>query len=462
MSLVAAHLEQFTNRYPSLKAASIWGLAVSGGADSTALAVAAAELGRPVVLLHVNYGLRGAESDADEAFVRSLGAPVEVLRPRVESGSEEQLREIRYSWFQSFAFPVLTAHTQDDQAETVLHRLLRGSGPGGLAGILETRSAQIFRPFLELPRRALREYLRNRQQSWREDSSNANLAFRRNYLRHVLLPQIEEHINPAAPQALARLAQLAADEEVWLQGLTSDLLPHFARQEDKAWILDAKHLREAPRALQRRLVRQLVCQIQREEALGFEHVEAVLELCESPEGSARIQVPGLDVMRSFDEVRILPQTELPGGDRNFRLALEIPGRTPLGSCAGSIQTTLLPRGVGDLPATRDKITPYNEIGLGLDWESLESAQIAGHPLELRNWRPGDEYQRPGRDRPEKLKELFQKFRIPLWQRRCWPIVVLKDEPVWARTFGPAAAFVATAETKTALHIEFVPHPTPEN
>jgi tRNA(Ile)-lysidine synthetase-like protein len=179
-------------------------------------------------------------------------------------------------------------------------------------------------------------------------------------------------------------------------------------------------------------------------------VEAALALCHDREGSARIQLPNLDLLRSFDELRILRREDLPSGDRNFRLPLSAPGITRLPGAPGVVETTL------------DEITPYNENGLGLDWDLLESAQKAGERLELRNWRPGDEYQRPGRDRPDKLKELFQKFRIPLWQRRSWPIVVLKDEPVWARTFGPAAAYAATAQSKNVLRIDYVPDLSPED
>jgi tRNA(Ile)-lysidine synthase len=440
-------LEQFANRYPSLKAASTWGIAISGGVDSTALALAAVELNRSLVLLHANYRLRGAESDADEAFVKALGHPVEVLHPEVENSSEDHLRQLRYDWFATFDFPILTAHTQDDQAETVLHRMLRGTGPSGIASIQPCLGDHIFRPFLELTREDLRAFLKTKQQAWREDSSNQDLGYRRNYLRHVLIPQLQQQINPAAPAALARLAQLAHDEEEWLNSMTVDLLPHFAHCEGPAWILNAKHLSEAPLALQRRLLRQLLPN----EDLSFDHIDAALALCHNPEGSGRIQLPGLDLLRSFDEVRVLRQADLPGGDRNFRLPLNIPGCTPLKCCPGAIAATL------------DKITPYNgdsriADNTGLDWDLLQTAVNSGFPLELRNWRPGDEYQRPGRDRPDKLKELFQKFRIPLWQRRCWPIVVLKDEPVWARTFGPSAAFAATADSKNGLFLEFVPDP----
>ncbi len=445
LSLAASHLERFANRYPSLKAASRWGIAISGGADSTALALAAGELGRDLTLLHVNYGLRGVESDGDEAFVRGLGFGAEVLRPRVENASEEHLRRLRYEWFAGFDFPVLTGHTRDDQAETVLHRLLRGTGPGGLAGIQPNLDGRVYRPFLELTRAELRSYLAERGQSWREDSSNLDLQYRRNYLRHELLPRIVENVNPAAGAALARLAAVARDEEEWLGAMCTDLLPHFVHREGVGWILHAKELAEAPVALQRRLLRALFARLGHEDEAGFDHIESALALCRDESGTGRLQIPGLDLLRSFDEVRVMRQSELPGGDRNFRVALNAPGTTELPGANCAVQATL------------GGISPYNEGVPDLDWDLVQNALRFGARLELRNWRPGDAYQRSGRDRPDTLKELFQKFRIPLWQRRSWPIVVLKDEPVWAREFGVAAAYAARPESKIALRLEFLPH-----
>jgi tRNA(Ile)-lysidine synthase len=447
LSVVASRLVEFTNRYPSLKDSTAWALAVSGGADSTALVHAARELGREILLLHVNYRLRGAESDADESFVRQLGPPCEVFHPAVENSSEEHLRSLRYRYFAQSKLPVLTAHTRDDQAETVLHRLLRGTGPDGLAGIQPNLNERIFRPLLDLTRHELRAYLTERNLPWREDSSNTNLAYRRNYIRQVLLPQIEEHLNPEATAALARLALLAREDEQWLAAMAADFLPHFASAQGPARILNAKHFAEAPVALARRLLRALFTQFQLSEEIGFAHIEAALDLCRGPAGSGRLQLPGIDLLRSFDEIRVMRQQDLPGADRNFRQPLPIPGTVDLPGASGQLVTTL------------DKITPYNEEVQGLDWAILQRALAPGETLELRNWRPGDEYRRAGRDRPDKLKELFQKFRIPLWQRRGWPIVVLRDAPIWARDFGPSAEFAATSGSLAVLRIEFSPHPS---
>ncbi len=451
-SRVVEALREFSNRYPSLKGAGPWGIAASGGPDSTALVLACHRLGQAAVLLHANYGLRGEESEEDERFVRELGTrlgfPVLVRRFSPRGVGEEELRELRYQWFRAEASAsIWTGHTLDDQAETVLHRILRGTGPDGLVGVLPCLGEKVYRPFLDLRRKDLRDFLESAGQTWREDSSNLNLAYRRNWLRNVLLPSAQRHINEESPAALARLAMLARDEQEWLGGLVADLLPHFSRREGAALIVNAAYLREAPKALQRRLLRAIFSLAGVSAGIDFAHVEEVLRLCAQSEGSGRIQLPGLDLLRSFDWLRVarLGNEEHPkSADRNFRQTLEIGRDIPLADHAGFLRATLAPA------------SQYNGEDESLDWDDLEIALAGGNTLELRNWRPGDGYQLRGGEKSVKLKELFQKFRIPLWQRRSWPIVVLRDEPVWARQFGPAAHFAVHASTRRALRIEWFP------
>jgi tRNA(Ile)-lysidine synthase len=451
LSGVAARLDEFANRYPSLKEAPVWGIAVSGGADSTALLLAARELGKTTVAMHMNYGLRGEESDGDEQFVKDLaeriGSSCEVKRVKPENQAEETLRELRYRWCLESGVPaILTGHCLEDQAETVMHRILRGSGPEGLRGILPVYRKRIFRPLLGVRREELRAFLQQRHETWREDSSNRDERYRRNWLRHSLLPEVRAHLNPEADAALARAAQVAQDEEDWLGGMVDDLLPHFASHEAKGWILEAELFAQAPVALQRRILRAIFDRLGSTGELGFDHVEEARGLCLQDTGDGRKQLPGLDLMRSFGQVRVVRQCDLPSGERNFRLELK-PG-----------QEVRLPYGEGIVQTTVEEISQYNERDDSLDWDEIQGAIRGGKCLELRNWRPGEEYQRVGRDRPDKLKELFQKFRIPLWQRRSWPIVVLDDAPIWARSFGPAAGFAARAESKRVLRVVWLPEP----
>jgi tRNA(Ile)-lysidine synthase len=234
--------------------------AVSGGADSVALllllhaanSLPRNSLGVGLSAVHVHHGLRGDEADGDLAFVQALCLRLEVplhihfasvpdrLARSREAGQpetiEEAARALRYEIFasliaQGHADSVLTAHTLDDQAETVLMKLLRGAWTEGLSGIHPvvlvpnaTHPGKILRPLLAVRRSELEDYLRSRDQPWRTDSSNSDEAFTRNRIRHNLLPLLREY-NPSLDQTLANLAELARDDEARWQSELSRILP---------------------------------------------------------------------------------------------------------------------------------------------------------------------------------------------------------------------------------------------
>ncbi len=426
------------------------GVAVSAGADSTALAIMAArELGA-VTLLHMNYGLRGEASDGDEAFVRELGAKlgVAVLVERVSPGSraEEELRELRYRWFEQCPVDhVLTAHTREDQAETLLFRMMRGTGPGGLVGILPV-NGRVCRPLLEVGRGDLREFLEREGMAWREDASNVDVTYRRNWIRHELLPRLREGLNPEVERALANLAEIAREDEEWIGPHVRETLAQMTRQEAGGVVLDCEAFVAQPRGLQRRLMRALMERVKGDlREIEFGHVEAAVLLTAEADGNGRIQVPELDLMRSFTWMRVMRLEDLAAMPvRNFRLALPVPGEVEVPEWAGRVASSIA------------VWCNYNESGESLDWEKVQAAMEAHGPLELRNWRPGDAINRRGSAGPEKIKELFQKFRIPLWQRRSWPIVVIGDLPVWVARFGAVSEFAAGPETRTELRLDWTP------
>jgi tRNA(Ile)-lysidine synthase len=233
--------------------------AVSGGADSVALllllqaanTMPRESLGVGLSAVHIHHGLRGAEADADQAFVvqlcKRLEIPlhlhaVSVPEHAAATGEtiEEAARTLRYQVFHQLlasgaADAILTAHTRDDQAETVLMKLLRGAWTEGLSGIhpLVTvplpsagRTGRILRPLLGLERRQIEDYLKSRGQEWRTDSSNADPAYTRNRIRHSVLPLLRAE-NPALDQTLANLAELAREEEARWQTELGRLLPQL-------------------------------------------------------------------------------------------------------------------------------------------------------------------------------------------------------------------------------------------
>ena len=302
--------------------------AVSGGADSVALLCALREANQakesPGLVLravHVHHGLRGAEADGDEQFVRELCARfgVDLRVERVDTparqvaereGVEEAARQLRYAAFwrtlgqgegieEAWADTVVTAHTLDDQAETVLMKLLRGAWTEGLAGtspVLRAPAAgrkglgttlgttlgdarleggRIVRPLLGVRRAAVEAFLRERGQAWREDSSNKDLRMTRNRLRHEVLPLLRT-VNPAADEALGRMAAIAQDEELFWQTEIARLLPGVmlpgkpvrgggravsTAVGEQAMALDLVRLKAMGPAVRRRVVRAAALQL---------------------------------------------------------------------------------------------------------------------------------------------------------------------------------------------------------
>jgi tRNA(Ile)-lysidine synthase len=334
--------------------------AVSGGADSIALllllhganALPRNALGIGLSAVHVHHGLRGEEADADLEFVRSLclrlAVPLHVhdanVLDRVAATgetTEEAARNLRYAVFGQLiaaghADSVLTAHTLDDQAETVLMKLLRGAWTEGLSGIHPvvqldvpkptpnhpSRPGKIVRPLLGVRRAELRGYLKSVPQTWREDSTNSDEAFTRNRLRHTVLPMLREE-NPAIDQALANLAELAREDEARWQSELARVLPQLllpgkpvrgggraVATGEASIALEIDRLRALDPALRRRVIRAAARQLGAR--ITFAETSRLLALAgfqEDPTAASRpganLHLPGrLSAERSARELRL--------------------------------------------------------------------------------------------------------------------------------------------------------------
>ena len=318
MRKLAQSVLLYTRKHDLLRAGDRVAVAVSGGADSVALLRLMLEtrddVGLVVSVVHLNHQLRGAESDLDEAFVRELADAhrLELISRRCdvnEQAAENNMsieaaaRRLRYKFFheilgQDACSKIATAHTLDDQAETVLLKLARGAGTRGIAGIwpkvavshqpsavsddapkVDDRrptTGTIIRPLLSTRRSVLREYLVALGQTWREDSSNRDLRHTRNRIRHGILPRLERHVNPNVLETLAGAAEIArAEEEYWAREIER-WLPQAWMPDARGGSVDRKLLERFPLAVRRRLLRAAA------ESFGldlrFEHVERILGL----------------------------------------------------------------------------------------------------------------------------------------------------------------------------------------
>jgi tRNA(Ile)-lysidine synthase len=292
-------------------------VACSGGVDSTVLChglhALARRLDLELALGHVHHGLRGAEADADEAAVRALGRkcgmPVEVSRVdphalRAEGPSrarptlQEAARRVRYAALAGQAERlgaerIATAHTRDDQAETVLLRLLRGSGPDGLAGIPErSPDGRIVRPLLGVGREDIVRYAREMGLSWREDRSNESRAYARSRLRHDWLPGLEEAFNPRLLRALADLAEAVRRDAEWIGPQVDAEAARWTRREEDALWISAEPWTSLPDALARRVVRRLLQQAGGGRDVTRRHLLRALAFLRGARPATRLELPG--------------------------------------------------------------------------------------------------------------------------------------------------------------------------
>jgi tRNA(Ile)-lysidine synthase len=491
-----------------LRAGARVGVAVSGGADSVALLLLLLELRRKLGIVlrivHFNHKLRGKASEADERFVAKLavkhGLPFHVARADVaakakrdKTNLEDTGRRARYEFFaklvaEGHVTRVAVAHTADDQAETVLAHILRGTGLAGLGGI-HPLAGHVVRPLMEVRRGELRAYLRSKKQPWREDATNRDTERMRARIRRKLMPLLEKHFQPAVVEHLATLAELAREDEAFLaaiaeeqaaaifkreastarvrvedllafrtrEGLnTEDTKKHEGHKEEQETNAEtqssqgfAEKKNEESRALSKRLVRRIVEELKpRAGQLNAEHVQSVLELAEHGENGKSMRLPGgIEVRRERDTLLFVPMSGagIAGKAREQPKEFEYHVDLARGQAAVPVPSLgcVFRFRVIDWVAKRGETSG---IGAVLDRDALR------FPLVLRNWRPGDRLQLPGHRRAHKLKRLLNEEHISRWERNGWPVLTSGGVLAWARGFPVAAEFAAGERTRAGMVI----------
>ena len=354
-------------RFPQLRGKRVL-VAASGGADSTALALALRDLGCDIALAHVHHGIRGKAADADARFAaalaKKLGAPFFLgtfdvpaeARKRGES-LEMAARRVRRDFLCATAQReqirfVATGHTADDQAETVLMRIARGTSITGLAGIpyvSKLGGATFVRPLRDATRERVVAFLKGRKQSWREDKSNADDFALRNRVRREILPLMEKRLNPGVRRALLRLADIAAAEDEVMSALAKKARPTA----------------KTPLALRRRMALEGL------RAAGVPPEKRDFRAVEDPPGSSTCHV------KKFYVARKNPEPEIRKGTGFSRRADEV---------------------------------------------CLSAGAVGGRDLVFRSWRPGDRMKPLGMNGSKKLSDIFTDLKVPRAERRAWIVV----------------------------------------
>jgi tRNA(Ile)-lysidine synthase len=436
------------------------GVAVSGGPDSVLLLEfmkqMAHEKGLVVAVVHFNHHLRGTESDQDERFVRDLaarldlefirgGADIARLAREKRQNLEATARAIRYRFFVSLVNrgrldKVATAHTANDQAETVFLRLLRGTGTRGLGGIYPALEGKIVRPFLSLRRAEIEAELQRRNLEFRLDSTNLDPRLRRNKIRRELFPWLQERFNVDMIPLLKELADRARDDEEYLEAQAREHAHAWRVREGTAERIPVRPFAEFPPAIARRVLRQMIFAARGSlQGITHRHIEALYRLATEAQSGRSLALPGdLVARREFDWLVVGP----PSGraDKSgYCFAIEAPAEVSIPQLGVTFRFTIV--GAEELGRA------YNTSGKGC----LDPAKLPGE-LVLRNWQAGDRFQPLGCGKLLKLKELFRQQKIPLEQRRFWPVLESGKEIVWVRGFPAAASVAVSAESRQAILI----------
>ena len=438
------------------------GVAVSGGPDSIALLSAlvtlADEYRLTLTVLHVNHRLR-SEADDEQRLVETLSArwqlpcAVETLTPPEKlSGIEAWARAERYRFFQTICqnlslHAVTLAHTVDDQAETVLFRLLRGSARRGLAGIPPLRvlgKAWILRPLLDCTRPEVMEYLHSQQLSYAVDPSNTDWRYSRNKIRHCLLPLLEQEFSPRLRHHLAALATTFREEEEWLE---AQAISARRRVQTAPTSLSLSKLAAEPEALHTRILRQWLEENVQAVDLTFVHLRSLRDLSTHRRHGSVDVAGNRRVLREGDSLVIAER-----GKRQHSIpynSLLLPGKE-LSVGEGAYRVVLS-------PLQEWKGNP-EKVRVRTLWHALFDGDTVRDGVLVRNFCPGDRVRPLGMHGHKKVHDVFIDAKVPVMHRLAWPLIVVGSEIAWVPGCVRSEIAKITATTRWVCQGRVVPLP----
>lgn len=433
---------------------------LSGGPDSTALAVTLAKiapsLGVQLIVAHFNHGLRGRESERDERsagrLAKKLGLSFvsrkmdKTLAPQGLS-PEDFYRRQRYQFFDetaksNHARKIALGHNLQDQAETVLLHLLRGSGLEGLKGILPLRDGKYIRPLLEASREEIISFLDEAGVSYRQDSSNNSKLHLRNKIRLELLPYLKKEFNPKIDETLAQMAEILREENSYIKENVSQALKSTCVKKQKNKItLNIEYLNTLPLAIGRRLLKDLLENFSSQKnGITFLHINSINNLLQNLESGKKLCLPfGIEARREYENL-ILERTSDCTKQLQYLYPIHIPGTIYLAERNLTVCFRLV-----------DK----NKFVSNVKNKSYFDLDKIRLPLVLRNRREGDWFQPLGMTGRQKLKSFFIDRKIPQQKRNEIMLLADTQSVIWIENMQLSDQVKITPQTKNVLELEII-------
>jgi tRNA(Ile)-lysidine synthase len=417
-------------------------VAVSGGPDSVALVhillTISGDFSLKLAVAHLNHCLRGQESDRDAEFVAALADRLDLpfyhdkkdliaFQRRWRLSPEEAARRVRYEFFDDTAAnhgfdKIALGHHSNDSAELVLMNLLRGSGPLGLAGIAAVRDNKFVRPLIHLKHSEIQAYVSERNLAFVTDASNTDPAYRRNLIRHHLIPELKKSYNPAILDSLNRVGEIMQAEDQWMdQALEPVFVEAISGHLADGIRVNLSALNTMHPAVGRRVIRKAISRVKQNlRRITFSHVDAVIELAAKARSGGWLDLPdGIRAIRESKTLTIKREAQKsPAQKVDYHYTIAAEGTTALKEAGAAIKLTEI--SPDDVPELKGADTSRAFF----DRDCLQ------FPLVVRNFRPGDRFSPLGVNGTQKLKKFFINNKIPANRRKSCPLLLSGNHIIW--------------------------------
>jgi tRNA(Ile)-lysidine synthase len=429
-------------------------LGVSGGADSIALLYSLNELidyGLELIVAHMNHGIRAEEAERDAEFVREtaktlgltfVSGEVDAQKYKEDNGLslEDAARTLRYKFFDQvmnkhYATKLATAHTLDDQSETVLMRLIRGSGSKGLSGIPPV-SNNIIRPLIETSRQEIETYLKSKNVNWVDDSSNESVEFMRNKIRHDLIPELEKY-NPQIKETLAKTADILRAEDDYISQEADKHFGGIFKTNKSELTGDLVKFRTADKIIRYSLLRSAVEKLTSDlKNISSIHITSADDFLLSDTASGQIDLPDdTVVVKGYDTFLVTKKTEI---EREFFHTIQTPGKWSFPEL--EVELSIVKTDSFD---ETDESVAYFDPGL------------VKFPIDVRSFKPGDRFSPLGMQSSKKLQDYFTDIKLPKFLRSRVPIFISDGEIMWAGGIRIDDRFKVTDKNSEVLKLKLV-------